>query len=83
MRPDNIFFQILESWIEKLVENRSFFFCENWRNWPGSVSPVFGKPAGEFENFKTFKIKNSKKTRADFKSLKKFEATRSLQNSSK
>jgi hypothetical protein len=33
------------------------------------VSPVFSKSVGEFENFKNSEIKNSKKTRADFKIL--------------
>jgi hypothetical protein len=37
------------------------------RSKTGEIGPVFSKPAGEFENFKNFEIKNSKKIRADFK----------------
>jgi hypothetical protein len=36
------------------------------RSKTGEIGPVFSKPAGEFENFKNFEIKNSKKIRANF-----------------
>jgi hypothetical protein len=42
-------------------------FHENRRNRFRSVSSVFSKPVAKFKKLKKFKIKNSKKTRDDFK----------------
>jgi hypothetical protein len=42
-------------------------FYENRRNRLGPVSPVFSKPASEFEILKNFEIKILKKTICDFK----------------
>jgi hypothetical protein len=39
------------SWFEKPVS-----FHKNQRNWSGPVSPVFGKPADEYQIFKKFEI---------------------------
>jgi hypothetical protein len=40
-----------DTWIEKTVENQSVFMKTGET---GPVSPVFSKPAGEFEIFKRF-----------------------------